>query len=308
MEAKAYVTPTGEYVRSRKKSTSSSQSPSRPIQSKAKPNVSHYITMLKTRIALTNTAGAALAKAAVIAVRYSAVRHQGFKSSTANRMDAPEHAILDYQNQLFRCLQWTSTAYAIKFVARWLLSKRKKMESKMKRGLENHDLPEVHANAAGLKAVCCCMAADGIEDLRRSCGGHGYLMSSGIAALELDYKGTSQNTRTMARSARTLTLQRSVYRAEHDCRGRLRHPCLTARAIFDQNDYTRPRRWGRFTRHDVDLRASRFTPTTRTPAHALHTRTGRPPPERRTGCGAKLSIRSVRISLSRKMQPHARVV
>ena len=35
----------------------------------------------------------------------------------------------------------------------------------------NDDLPEVHASAAGLKALCCCMAADGIEDLRRACGG-----------------------------------------------------------------------------------------------------------------------------------------
>ena len=41
----------------------------------------------------------------------------------------------------------------------------------------NDDLPEVHASAAGLKALCCCMAADGIEDLRRACGGHGYMMS-----------------------------------------------------------------------------------------------------------------------------------
>jgi hypothetical protein len=32
------------------------------------------------------------------------------------------------------------------------------------------------------------LAADGIEDLRRACGGHGFLMSSGIAALEQDYK------------------------------------------------------------------------------------------------------------------------
>jgi hypothetical protein len=33
------------------------------------------------------------------------------------------------------------------------------------------------------------LAAEGIEDLRKCCGGHGYVMSSGIAALEADYKG-----------------------------------------------------------------------------------------------------------------------
>ena len=52
-----------------------------------------------------------------------------------------------------------------------------------------NDLPELHATGAGLKALCCVLAADGIEDLRRSCGGHGFLMSSGIAPLEQDYKG-----------------------------------------------------------------------------------------------------------------------
>jgi hypothetical protein len=46
----------------------------------------------------------------------------------------------------------------------------------------------VHAAGAGLKSLCTVIAADGIEDLRRCCGGHGYLMSSGIAPLEADYK------------------------------------------------------------------------------------------------------------------------
>eukprot|EP00040_Diaphanoeca_grandis_P015320 m.78039 g.78039 ORF g.78039 m.78039 type:complete len:773 (+) comp25072_c0_seq1:205-2523(+) len=155
-------------------------------------NVSHYITMLKTRIGLTNTAGSALAKACTIAARYSAVRRQGFAAGTRGEMNDAECQILDYQNQLFRILQWTSTAYAIKFVGRWLYQRRKLAEVSMKRGVNNDandDLPEVHASAAGLKALCCCLAADGIEDLRRACGGHGYLISSGIASLEADFKG-----------------------------------------------------------------------------------------------------------------------
>jgi hypothetical protein len=46
----------------------------------------------------------------------------------------------------------------------------------------------VHASAAGLKGYCCNAAAIGIEELRKCCGGAGYLMASGIAALEADYK------------------------------------------------------------------------------------------------------------------------
>jgi alkylation response protein AidB-like acyl-CoA dehydrogenase len=50
------------------------------------------------------------------------------------------------------------------------------------------DLAEVHASAAGLKGFCCNAAAVGIEELRKCCGGAGYLLASGIAAIEADYK------------------------------------------------------------------------------------------------------------------------
>ena len=49
------------------------------------------------------------------------------------------------------------------------------------------DLAEIHASSSGLKGLCCVMAADGIEDMRRACGGHGYLLCSGVAQLGADY-------------------------------------------------------------------------------------------------------------------------
>lgn len=148
MEARSHVLPDGTYVsgppKAPTKSTlppkitakrSSSSSSSTTTKTK---NVSHYITMLKTRIGLTNTAGSGLAKACVIAARYSALRLQGFavsaKTSVIGSLNDPETQILNYQNQLFRVLQWISTAYAIKFVARWLLKARKSMEIKIKNG------------------------------------------------------------------------------------------------------------------------------------------------------------------------------
>ena len=50
------------------------------------------------------------------------------------------------------------------------------------------ELAEMHASSAGLKGFCCNAASVGIEELRKCCGGAGYLMASGIAALEADYK------------------------------------------------------------------------------------------------------------------------
>ena len=79
MEKRQHVTPDGTYVRHgvpqpSAKSVGGVGAGAAPPKPKSK---AHYITMLKTRVALVNTAGGHLAKACVIAARYSAVRHQG---------------------------------------------------------------------------------------------------------------------------------------------------------------------------------------------------------------------------------------
>lgn len=48
-------------------------------------------------------------------------------------------------------------------------------------------LKEFAAISAGMKSVSIKVAIDGIEDLRKSCGGTGYLLHSGIAQLGTDY-------------------------------------------------------------------------------------------------------------------------
>ena len=159
-----------------------------------------YVTMMKTRIALASTAAGALAKGCIIGARYSCVRAQGFKDRAGPGATAhlgPENQIMDYSVQRYRVLKWTATAYAIRSATRWMVDRRHEVEAKAKGDNDDMDstdalladLPELHATGAGLKALCCVLAADGIEDLRRSCGGHGFLMSSGIAPLEQDYKG-----------------------------------------------------------------------------------------------------------------------
>eukprot|EP00949_MAST-11_sp_MAST-11-sp1_P005083 g5083.t1 len=184
LEARAHVTSQGEYKKGPPVPHDKKSKTKKKKKKTGQNKKGHYVTMLKTRVALTNTAAGALAKACVIATRYSAVRKQGFKSGLSLTDTDPEHQIIDYQVQQFRLCKWISCAYALRLVARHLLEKRKAVETS---GL--NDLPELHASASGLKAVGCVLAADGIEDLRRACGGHGYLMSSGIAPLEADFKG-----------------------------------------------------------------------------------------------------------------------
>jgi acyl-CoA oxidase len=44
-------------------------------------------------------------------------------------------------------------------------------------------LPELHATSSGLKSFMSTIAAEGIEQCRLACGGHGYSRSSGFTDL-----------------------------------------------------------------------------------------------------------------------------
>lgn len=46
---------------------------------------------------------------------------------------------------------------------------------------------EFAALSAGMKSFCTKIAIDGVEDLRKSTGGAGYLLHSGIGQLMSDY-------------------------------------------------------------------------------------------------------------------------
>jgi len=115
-----------------------------------------YVTMMKTRIALASTAAGALGKACTIAARYSCLREQGFSSDGKS-----EIAVINYSVQLFRVLKWISTAYAFKAATQWMVQKKNQVQSGG--AIDVSDLPEIHATGAGLKALTCCLAADGIE-------------------------------------------------------------------------------------------------------------------------------------------------
>jgi acyl-CoA oxidase len=48
-------------------------------------------------------------------------------------------------------------------------------------------LPELHALSSGLKSLCTDIAAGGIEECRRTCGGFGFSVLSGLPALFTSY-------------------------------------------------------------------------------------------------------------------------
>ncbi|KAK8916627.1 Peroxisomal acyl-coenzyme A oxidase 1 [Platanthera zijinensis] len=137
-----------------------------------------YGTMVYVRQAIVADASKALSRAVCIAVRYSAVRRQ-FGSQDG---DGLETQVIDYKTQQSRLFPLLSSAYAFRFVGEWLKWLYTDVTQRLQAG-DFSTLPEVHACTAGLKSLTTSVTADGIEECRKLCGGHGYLCSSGLPEL-----------------------------------------------------------------------------------------------------------------------------
>lgn len=140
-----------------------------------------YGTMMYIRSRIVGGASSTLARACTIAVRYSAVRRQ-----FSDADNEPEKQVLDYRMQQYRLLPLLATAYAFHFTGRYM----RNIYDELMRNIQSDDvsaLPEVHATSAGLKAVTTWMTADGIEECRKCCGGHGYSKFAGISDIYVNY-------------------------------------------------------------------------------------------------------------------------
>eukprot|EP01060_Flectonema_neradi_P010575 TRINITY_DN17658_c0_g1_i1.p1 TRINITY_DN17658_c0_g1~~TRINITY_DN17658_c0_g1_i1.p1 ORF type:complete len:723 (+),score=185.67 TRINITY_DN17658_c0_g1_i1:67-2235(+) len=195
---KSIVTAEGEYV---KNTPPPSSGPSTAAAEKLS-----YMTMLTARSNMIGISGGKLALAVTTAVRYSCVRKQGFvnPSKDVTNYKAEEMQIIDYEYQNYRLMKQLATSLGIQFTSRWMMERFTQLSKGLwKVGFEEDDepadakndanvdtgadLPEIHASSAGLKGLCCRLASDGMEDCRKCCGGHGYLLASGIAASWADY-------------------------------------------------------------------------------------------------------------------------
>ncbi|KGN49757.2 peroxisomal acyl-coenzyme A oxidase 1 [Cucumis sativus] len=135
-----------------------------------------YGTMVYVRKTIVIDASNALSRAVCIATRYSAVRRQ-FGSQ-----DGVETQVINYKTQQSRLFPLLASAYAFRFVGEWL----QWLYTDVTQRLAANDfstLPEAHACTAGLKSITTAATADGIEECRKLCGGHGYLCSSGLPEL-----------------------------------------------------------------------------------------------------------------------------
>jgi flavocytochrome c len=155
---------------------------------KADPKV-HYTTMMTTRANMVTTGAGRLCQAATIAIRYSCVRRQGFVDSNSNvSYKTQELKIVDHKIQQYRLFKQLAIGYALKFTSRWMIEQVMLLEGKSFGVINNTEiLKEIAASSAGLKSLVTLISTSGAEDLRKCCGGNGYLLNSGIAALCCDY-------------------------------------------------------------------------------------------------------------------------
>ncbi|ETK89592.1 hypothetical protein L917_06221, partial [Phytophthora nicotianae] len=139
-----------------------------------------YFTMLQTRMSYVRSSGLALAKACTISIRYSGVRRQGYDANNPNSKE--ELSVLDYQTQQYRLFPLLAAAYAITLTGNQMDMFSLQLADQIKHG-DPSMLVVGHAMSCGLKVLASEMACNGIETCRRACGGHGYLLSSGLPVL-----------------------------------------------------------------------------------------------------------------------------
>ncbi|XP_023162208.2 probable peroxisomal acyl-coenzyme A oxidase 1 isoform X2 [Drosophila hydei] len=134
-----------------------------------------YFAMLSTRCIVTRNSAVALATAATIATRFSAVRRQSPIDDSL-----PEPQIMDHVTQQLKVFPEIATCLAYRLAYDYL----RELFSATSRDIDHgnyNSLPELHSLSCALKVMSTSDCAAGIERLRLACGGLGYLASSNLS-------------------------------------------------------------------------------------------------------------------------------
>ncbi|KAG6864995.1 hypothetical protein C0991_005730, partial [Blastosporella zonata] len=142
-----------------------------------------YSTMIYTRNVIVHTMAFQMAQAVTIAIRYSTVREQG--NLHFNPQISNEVSIMSFKSQHYRLLSSMSRAFAIIFASKACDAIYQELVLRQSQG-DHSLLAYGHITTASLKAWATQTAADGAEDARKCCGGHGYSALSGLPDLASD--------------------------------------------------------------------------------------------------------------------------
>lgn len=135
-------------------------------------------TLIRGRVTVGGSAGAAARVALDIATRYALQRKQ-FKAP-----DGDEVLVMDYLVHQRRLFPLIAKSYALQFAQNELVAKCHELQT-----ADNPDAEEqreLESRAAGLKAANTWHATKAIQEAREACGGAGYLADNRLIALKAD--------------------------------------------------------------------------------------------------------------------------
>lgn len=144
---------------------------------KSPASVLTYFSMVQVRVFIVSDSAIFLSTAAAIATRYSAVRRQ----SKINPNE-PECQIMDHLTQQMKLFPEIAKAVVMKINADYMISMFREVQNELLNGNLSR-LAELHALSCCLKAITSHDSTAGVENLRCACGGHGYMLASGLPML-----------------------------------------------------------------------------------------------------------------------------
>lgn len=136
-----------------------------------------YATMLITRSGVNNIIANHFSKVALITTRYSILRKQ-FKNSKGE-----EISVLDYQTQQAKVLSRIGEVFALLFTAKKITEFTNFVFQEAGKGRFDR-LNEGHILASASKAYITYEALNNSEVARRSAGGHGFHLYSGLVTTQ----------------------------------------------------------------------------------------------------------------------------
>lgn len=150
-----------------------------PIDSEGRRFFTMLGTLVRGRVTVGGSAGAAARVALDIATRYALQRRQ-FSAPGDER----EVLIMDYLVHQRRLLPLIARSYALQFAQNELVARCHDLQTADTPDAE--DQRELEARAAGLKAANTWHASRAIQEAREACGGAGYMAENRLIALRAD--------------------------------------------------------------------------------------------------------------------------
>jgi len=152
---------------------------SSPIENPGRRFFTMLGTLIRGRVTVGGSAGAAARVALDIATRYALERRQ-FQAPG----DEQEVLLMDYLVHQRRLFPLIAKSYALQFAQNELVAKCHELQTSDDPDVEEQR--ELESRAAGLKAANTWHATRAVQEAREACGGAGYLAENRLIALKAD--------------------------------------------------------------------------------------------------------------------------